>query len=171
MSTVQILTLVTNVSGSGPGHSAVVVGQTVFTFQDAFNGWLDKRSGWVIDSLSSYLRANEHRPALLQTLSKANPKSVVKYVNRSIANDDDYLGSGVCSQQVALAVNYALPKNIIFDPKGFDTPFGVFYCARRLALVTSETYSWPGRGKLGASVETRIVNKLKSDYPGVLKKI
>jgi hypothetical protein len=77
----------------------------------------------------------------------------------------------VCSTQVARAVNYALPQNIVFEPKGIDTPYGVFYCARRLKLVTGEQYTWPGRGKLTVGTWAGIVNKLKADYPSVLEKM
>lgn len=168
---VRILTLITNAGGSGPGHSAVVVDATVYTFEDVGGGWFQNGSGWRKVDLDTYLKNNEHRPALLQTLKTVTDAWVVEYVNQSIANDDDYLGSGVCSTQVAKAVNYALPQNIIFEPKGIDTPYGVFYCARRLKLVTGEQYLWPGRAKLTVGTWASIVNKLKADYPSVLEKM
>lgn len=162
---VKILTLISNTAaGEGPGHSAVAVGSTLYTFEDT-GGWFASGSGWKTLVSDSYLKANEHRPVLIQTIPLAAPGSVTKYVINSIANDDDYGGSGVCSQQVARAVNYALPRHIDFDPKGFDTPFGVYHCARRLGLVSSEEYFWPGRGKINALAWARIVNKLRADYP------
>lgn len=166
---VKIMTFVTNtVAGEGPGHSAVAVGSTVYTFEDT-GGWFSSGSGWKKLGMSSYMAANEHRPILIQSIPQAHGPWVTEYVDRSIANDDDYGGSGVCSQQVSRAVNYSLPQDIIFDPKGFDTPFGVYHCARRLGLVTAEEYFWPGRGKINALAWARIVNKLKADYPAAYK--
>lgn len=162
---VKILTFVTNVNGIGPGHSAVSVGKTVYTFEDVAGGWLQSGSGWLTLNYDSYLKKNEHRPVLAQTIKDANPGSVKKYVAKSIANDDDYIGSGVCSQQVAKAVNYALPANIDFDPPGFDTPFAVYHYARTLGLVVKEEYFWPGRSSLRVLTWASIVNKLMTDYP------
>ena len=151
---VRILTLVSNINGAGPGHSAVAVGDTVYTFEEALGGWLQSTSGWKTLGYDPYLADNEHRPVLAQTLVGAEPTYVTEYVQKSIANDDDYLGSGVCSQQVARAVNYSLPKDVDFDPKGFDTPFGVYHCARRLALVQKEEYDWPGRGSITVAIRS-----------------
>ena len=162
---VRILTLVTNIFGNGPGHSAVAVGDTVYTFEDAIGGWLDSDSGWIKTTYAPYLAKNEHRPVLAQTIVGATSGSVTNYVEQSIQNDDDYVGSGVCSQQVARAVNSALPPGIDFDPEGFDTPHRVYHCARQLALVSKEEYSWPGRGSIPMVTWAGIVNKLKSDYP------
>ncbi|REJ77943.1 MAG: hypothetical protein DWQ47_16425 [Acidobacteria bacterium] len=162
---VKIITLVTNIDGVGPGHSAVAVGDQLYTFEDMTGGWFQSNSGWKKLQYEPYLSNNEHRPALIQTIPSANPPSVTKYVNQSIADDDDYGSSGVCSQQVAMAVNYALPKDVIFNPKGFDTPFGVYWCARRLGLVSSEEYLWPGKSSVRFRTWMNIVNKLQSDYP------
>ncbi len=162
---VKIITLVTNLDGVGPGHSAVSVGEQLYTFEDIGGGWLQSGSGWKKERYEPYLAANEHRPALIQTIPQAYAAWVTEYVNKSIANDDDYLGSGVCSQQVARAVNYSLPKEIDFDPKGFDTPFGVYWCARRLKLVSNEEYLWPGKSSVRFRTWMNIVNKLQADYP------
>ncbi len=162
---VKILTLVSNtVAGEGPGHSAVAVGETVYTFEDA-SGWFNNRSGWKTLDYDDYLAANVRRPVLVQTVPAAVSNYVIEYVAKSIANDDDYGGSGVCSQQVSRAVNYSLPQHIIFDPKGFDTPFGVYHCARRLSLVSGEEYFWSGRKSINVLAWARIVNKLRADYP------
>jgi hypothetical protein len=166
---VKIWTLVSNTAaGEGPGHSAVQVGETIYTFEDT-GGWFDSGSGWKVVESRKYLAANEHRPVLIQSIPKANSASVQKYVTRSIENDDDYGGSGVCSQQVARAVNFALPAEIDFDPKGFDTPYGVYHCARRLELVDGEQYFWPGKGKINALAWARIVNKLRVDFPAAFR--
>ena len=160
---VRILTFVTNFNGSGPGHSAVAVGSKVYTFEDT-GGWFDSGSGWKKLNYTSYLASNTHRPVLAQTIPFANSALVTQYVDKSIKDDDDYIGSGVCSQQVARAVNWALPRSIDFDPKGFDTPFGVYHCARRLGVATKEEYTWTDRGSLRVLTWAGIVNKLRNDY-------
>jgi len=165
---VRILTFVTNVNGVGPGHSAVAVGSTVYTFEDT-GGWFNSGSAWKKLNYDQYLAGNTHRPVLVQTIPSANSGFVTEYVDQSIASDDDYIGSGVCSQQVARAVNYALPHNIDFDPRGFDTPFGVYHCARRLGVVGREEYDWSGRASLRVLVWSSIVNKLEADYPAALR--
>ncbi|MEK7724423.1 MAG: hypothetical protein AAB336_08765 [Acidobacteriota bacterium] len=166
---VRILTFVTNFDGAGPGHSAVAVDNTVYTFEDVANGWLQRGSGWKTLDYNTYLQANTHRPVLAQTITQSTSQLITDYVNKSIKNDDDYIGSGVCSTQVSKAVNYSLPKGIDFDPKGFDTPFGVYWCARRLGIVSSEDYVWADRKKLTVLTWAGIVNKLASDYPDALK--
>ena len=168
---VRLMTFVTNFSGLGPGHTAVAVDSTVYTFEDVGGGWLQPGSGWKKLDFTTYVKANEHRPLLLQTLSHVVADDIPEYVDMSIAKDDDYVGSGVCSTQVSRAINYALPAKIIFEPKGVDTPYGVFYCARRLQLVTKEEYFWPGRSKLSNKVWTNIVTKLQEDYPSVIDKM
>jgi hypothetical protein len=166
---VRILTFVSNFDGVGPGHSAVAVGNTVYTFEDVGSGWLQPGSGWKTLDYDQYLKANTHRPVLAQTITQSNYQLIIEYVNKSIKNDDDYMGSGVCSTQVSKAVNYSLPHGVDFDPKGLDTPFSVYYCARSLSIVTSEDYTWAERSKLLVRVWANIVNKLASDYPDALK--
>lgn len=162
---VKILTCVTNGGGIGPGHSAVCVSSDSHTFQDAGGGWLQDGSGWLTFGYEAYLAENKHRPVLLQTIPTAVGSYVNDYVAKSKADDDDYLGSGVCSQQVASAINYALPKDVIFDPKGFDTPFAVYHCAQRLSLVSTEEYLWPDRYSIGEGTRKRIEETLKVEYP------
>ena len=166
---VKILTFVTNLCGSGPGHSAVAVDKKVYTFEDIGGGWLQSGSGWKILDYDPYLQHNAHRPILIQTIRGANPSLIVEYVNKSIKNDDDYGGSGVCSTQVSKAVNYSLPKEIDFDPFGFDTPHGVYYCARNLHIVTSEEYIWAEGRKPWNPFKNDIIIKLMLDYPLALK--
>lgn len=169
---VRIMTFVTNGGGVGPGHSAVTVDGSVYTFEETVAGWFSATSGWKKLKYDDYLASNKHRPVLVQYLSsKAVGDRVTAYVNASIARDDDYgsLSAGVCSTQVSKAVDNSLPADIIFDPKGFDTPFGVYHCARRLQLVTKEEYFWPGQADMTIGQWSSIVNKLKSDFPAAHK--
>ncbi len=162
---VKILTFVSNFNGSGPGHSAVAVGSTVYTFEDVANGWLQSGSGWKKLIYGNYLKSNVHRPVLVQTISRASSYLVREYVNKSIKNDDDYIGSGVCSQQVAKAINYALPTSVDFDPVGFDTPYKVYHLARRLSLSVREDYTWPGRAAINYRAWQNIFLKLAYNFP------
>lgn len=166
---VKLLTLVTNYRGVGPGHSAVAVGSLVYTFEDHLNV-IGSGSAWRRIDYLDYLKQNSHRPALVQTLLHANPNQVERYIDLSRARDDDYLSSGVCSQLVAEAVDAGLP-HMAFDPKGFDTPLGVYRCARRLGLVLEEKYLWPGRDMIPRSDWKRIVSRLEADYPLAYKDI
>ncbi len=166
---VRILTLVTNGrGGTGPGHSALAVGSQVYTFGgggDGMGGNTSRStSGWKTLGYQSYLTTNGHRPVLVQFLNRVREQRVVQYVANSIASDEDYGTSGVCSQQVSWALDYALP-NLTFDPRWFDTPFRVYHCARRLGLVQREQYLWPQRASLNVLAWARIANKLRSDYP------
>jgi hypothetical protein len=153
---VSILTFVTNGQGVGPGHSAIQIENKCYSFENANDwfSWKTENSGWKILNVSDYYDKNAWRPILRQRLNqKCYSESVIEYINKSIKNDDDYISSGVCSTLVSKAINYALPAEIIFDPKGIDTPFGVFHCARRLGLVLSEDYTWADH--LAAMVEHR----------------
>jgi hypothetical protein len=67
-----------------------------------------------------------------------------------------------------MALDYALP-NLTFNPRGFDMPFGVYHCARRLGLVQREEYFWPQRASLNVLAWARVANKLRSDYPAAYR--
>ncbi len=162
---VKILTCVTNAGGVGPGHSAVCVSSNTHTFEDVGGAWFQDGSGWLQFDYKAYLKKNTHRPVLLQTIPTAVGSYVVEYIDKSKKRDDDYLGSGVCSQQVAKAVNYGLPKDVNFDPKGFDTPFAGYHCAQRLSVVSTEEYLWPDRHSIGEGTRKRIEEILKVEYP------
>jgi hypothetical protein len=148
------------------------VENTVYSFEnieDIFSV-ITESSGWKTFGFDAYLRQNSFRPVLIQTLNqKCNADYLVEYVDKSRKRDDDYLGSGVCSTQVSKAVNYALPQEIVFDPKGIDTPFGVYHCARRLGLVLSERYVWTDCKSVLVLTWAGIVNTLRSDYPAAYK--
>jgi len=142
---IAILTCVSNVMGAGPGHSAVVAYDSVYSFetvpwQNTFN------DGWNIFKIGKYLEHNAGRPVVIQELTQlVDLERVMRRVRTSMQNDDDYLGlpSGVCSTQVARALNAGTVQK--FDPKGIDTPYGVFKHATALGLVNRSYYYWPGK--------------------------
>jgi hypothetical protein len=164
-SEVVVVTCVTNTGGGmGPGHSAVAVGAKLYTFEALDYG--GNGSGWLVFDREAYFSKNAHRPLLLQTIrhTAVCPHLVGEYVRKSIRADDDYIGSGVCSTQVAKALDAAMPR-VRFEPRGFDTPYEVYRTARRLLLVAGERYLWPGRTGLEQTVKMRILAKLRADYP------
>ena len=160
-----ILTLVGNTkSGSGPGHTAVVVDDTVYSFENAgdwFSSPKKEKSGWISLSTASYVNKNSWRPIIVQELNPAhvNASSVLNYVKTSSAKDDDYLTSGVCSSQVSNAVDKATTKS--FNPKGVDTPFKVFQLANQRGLVSNTYLIW------GSPQQNAAQTKLDTDYASV----
>ena len=159
-----ILTCVTNIGGRGPGHSALVVDDTVHTFENA-GDWFSlptrERSGWRRFGRAAYLAQNTQRPVIVQVLDRVrvDAADAEAYVVRSTADDDDYIGSGVCSSQVANAVDAASPT-LVFNPRGIDTPYKVFHLARTMGLATTTYAIWAGTNANASA-------KLAKDYPSV----
>ncbi len=163
---IAILTLVSNVKGSGPGHSAIVAsGKTtsrVATFEE-----IGGATAWVILDTKTYLHQNRHRPVVVQELNeKVRPLDVVGYVLRSMKRLEGYMSSGVCSTQVAWAIDAGTVKK--FEPKGIDTPRQVYLLVKHQGLVKSTYYYWPGASAsvLGDTF-SKLQNKLATDYAGV----
>lgn len=94
----------------------------MFSFQQP--SWAN--SGWVTQKTSSYLNDNNWRPVVVQELrpSMVDVQKVYDYVQNSVSEDEDYGSSGVCSQQVSMAINAA--TSTTFNPPGFDTPYSVY---------------------------------------------
>jgi hypothetical protein len=162
-SEVAILTLVSNAAGYGPGHSAIVVQGTVYSFEQIKGPFGDS---WLVMPVKEYLAINEHRPVLVQELSeKVSAPDVVRYIENSANADDDYATSGVCSSQVGSAIEEGWGQP--FNPSGPDTPASIFEMAKNKGIV-SRTYSyWPGKDALPDSVKKRLTERLKKEYPGL----
>lgn len=162
-----ILTLVTNARGSGPGHSAVSIGSTVYSFEDWVSILVPFVSGWNTLGLTEYISNNAHRPFIISQLNgSVSEDKILRYVAFTRALSAGYLRSAaVCSTMVANAVNSAISGS--FDPDGMDTPWGVYQLAHSMGLVTSETVHWSGRGSLSQGVQDSILEKLRVDYPAV----
>ena len=163
---VAILTLVGNTeSGAGPGPTAIVVDNMVYSFENA-GDWFShpsrERSGWKSFTTRSYLAANSFRPVIVQELnpSTVNANAVMRYIRGSIAADDDYMGSGVCSSQVSNAVDAATRRT--FNPRGVDTPYKVFQLARSQGLASATYLIWP------APRQNAAATKLRTDYASVI---
>ena len=164
-----IMTFVTNGNGVGPGHSAIAFDDTVYSFE-AWGDWFNSHSGWITLNYDDYVATNAWRPIILQTLStKVNPPKSRSYIQRSMAADDDYGPSGVCSSQVASAVDAGLTFS--FDPDGIDTPYGLYWKARRAGLVLAENIIWEDQTSMTTLQWASIVNKLNFEYPQIAKRL
>lgn len=167
---VSILTCVSNWRGSGPGHTALVIGPTVYSFENAGDWFaVTERSGWQVFGVKSYLKDNEHRPVILQELtSRVDAGKAFGYIVRSMAGDDDYIGSGVCSSQVSNAIDAAW--NGSFNPAGVDTPHKVYTLANRSGIVADISWTWPGRDALPAKMRDDLMVRMRTEYPEVFRK-
>lgn len=163
-SKVAILTLVSNASGLGPGHSALAIANDVYTFEEIAGAYGDS---WLILRVRDYLQKNEHRPVVVQELNDSvNRTALMRYLQKSIQRDDDYLGSGVCSSQVANAIDAGTTKR--FNPIHVDTPRRVYELAKAAGIVARTYYYWPGEGRLHPYVRTILQDKMESEYARVL---
>jgi hypothetical protein len=167
---IAVLTLVSNVKGSGPGHSAIVAsGKTsskVATFEE-IGGSATTGTAWMIIDTKTYLLKNKHRPVVVQELNeKVRPLDVMDYVLRSMKRLEGFLSSGVCSMQVALAIDAGTVGE--FNPKGVDTPHKVYLLIKHRGLEKSTYHYWPGASAsaLGDAF-SKLQNKMATDYAGV----
>ena len=165
---VTLLTCVTNAGGVGPGHSAIVIEDTVYSFEAADYG--GNASGWLVISKTKYLANNEHRPVFLQELtSEVDPGKALQYIVQSISNDDDYGGSGVCSSQAASAIDAAYAGD--FNTWGVDKPYEIYQLAKELGIVAKEEMVWPGKDSLSGPVRNScnwVLDKLSKGYSWLL---
>jgi len=150
---VQLVTCVTNAGGIGPGHSAIAYNNTVYSFEQLDYG--KSGSGWLVIGLTKYINNNKHRPVILQELTSAvSAAKVLKYIQSSMRNDDDYIGSGVCSSQAAAAIDAAYSGT--FNTIGVDKPYEIYQLAKDKGIVKSETMHWAGEGDCNWFVRNRI---------------
>ena len=132
--TVSLVTCVTNAGGMGPGHSCLDINGTIYSFEGIDYG--GNKSGWIQVARTKYLGKNTHRPVIYQTLTSAVSEGrVLRYILASIADDDDYVGSGVCSSQAANAIEAGYAAS--FNTWGVDTPYDIYDLAQKKRIVTS----------------------------------
>jgi len=166
---VTLITCVTNAAGIGPGHSALAINGTVYSFQDASN-YGSSGSGWLVIGLKKYLGQNEHRPVILQELTSAiSVGKVLQYINKSRADDDDYGSSGVCSSQAASAIESGYASS--FNTWGIDKPYEIYQLAKKKGIVKKETMTWPGKNTIVQHHRNGcdwVLAKLKKGYSWML---
>lgn len=155
--TVSLVTCVTNAGGMGPGHSCIDINGTIYSFQGLDYG--GNNSAWVQSARSKYLGENAHRPVIFQRLSSAVADGkVLLYILASIADDDDYATSGVCSSQAANAIEAGYASN--FNTWGLDTPYDIYDLAKKKNMVSSESFHWSGESSCNFMVRGSITATL-----------
>ena len=143
-----LLTCVTNCQGLGPGHTAIVIDGFVYSFEKfigAFN--VSKSSAWVQFHTKDYLEANRHRPVIIQELKpeRTDATRIHDAIAASDLADTDYLSSGVCSQQAAVALSAGLKLNV--NPWGMDTPHNIYRFVKSVGAVAEEYYTFPDEAR------------------------
>ncbi|BCW87269.1 hypothetical protein sos41_03980 [Alphaproteobacteria bacterium SO-S41] len=157
---VGIITCVTNASGYGPGHTALWVGGTVYTFE-AMNSY----NAWLVMPASEYaaLSGNRKRPLVYYKLNgRVDGAKLGQYLRDEAAEWFERYGPSVCSQRASVALNEAAFGG--FDPKGYDTPYGVYWHAWNRQMVEEWWCVWKDPEGPGASAKQRIIDKLSADY-------
>jgi hypothetical protein len=139
-----LLTCVTNALGVGPGHSAIILDDEVFTFERVIGAsMVSDSSGWLRIKTVDYLKKNTFRPVVIQELEagKTNASLIYEYIAMSDMNDEDYLSSGVCSHAAINALSAGLPTAI--DPWGVNTPHAIYVAVKNSGYVSSSYYTFP----------------------------
>jgi len=157
---VGIITYVTNSNGVGPGHTALWVDGTCYSFEQMAKG-----NGWLVLGVDSYVNRaiNLGRPLVYYKLNGlVSPNSVEEYLLDDSAGLWPVYGPNVCSQRASLALNAGTFGG--FNPYGYDTPFGVYWCAWRRNIVSEWWAVWKKPSLQSASAQQRIYAKLESEY-------
>ncbi len=136
---VALLTCVSNFRGGGPGHTALILDDSVYTFEARSDF-----SGWHKFKTAAYLKENAYRPVVIQELSasRVNASAVMSYVVKSGARDDNFGWDGVCSQQAANALSAGM--NMVINPTwGMNTPYAVYNFIKQSGRVADSYHTWP----------------------------
>lgn len=166
---IAILTCVGNPGlPTGPGHSALIADSVCYTFENMGSNFSTTKSGWDVLKTTKYLKRpdNLKRPVIIQEIdtSKVKPKSVLTYIHGSMVADDDYGTSGVCSSQVANAIEAGIKGK--FNTRGLDKPRDVYLLAKSKRIVKKSYYIWDP--KLSGDSNTQF-SELRRYYSGSVK--
>ncbi|RYF80260.1 MAG: peptidoglycan-binding protein [Comamonadaceae bacterium] len=162
-----------NAGGLGPGHSLVVVGNDVYSYEGHGFG---SGGGWQFFNTRQYLmQMNPGRPALVQELNdgvKFGPMAA--YLVESLQRGDLYLIDGVCSSQAAVAIGKGSGSR--YNPVGTVLPKNLFDQLARANLVSRTYYYWPSEpaGLLAAGrglspAQAVLIGRLQREHPGIAK--
>lgn len=157
---IAILTCVTNGGGYGPGHTALVIDGTVYSFEPN----KQNASGWYTEASSTYIAGNKARPVILEYLKGVDQGKVLNQIKFEM-NKPLWWGTtgGVCSQSAAIVLNKGASSG--FDPSGYDTPYKVYWHAWEKEYVSYEKCIWPvAKSGVSADVQKRILATLFQDY-------
>ena len=97
-SEVAILTLVSNASGYGPGHSAIVVQGTVYSFEQIKGPFGDS---WLVMPVKEYLAINEHRPVLVHCAGGYRSSVAASLLQRHGFTDVSEIAGGLAAWEAA----------------------------------------------------------------------
>lgn len=154
-----IITCVTNANGYGPGHTALWIEGTCYSFER-----MGSQNGWLVTPVSTYvaLPLNRGRPLIYYRLNaRVNPTEVQRYLDNDSTGWSVY-GPNVCSQKASEALNRGAIGG--FDPKGYDTPYGVYWHAWNRNFVAEWWAVWKDPSAQSDAARQRIYDKLWDDY-------
>lgn len=157
---IGIITCVTNASGYGPGHTALWVGGKVYSFE-----LMSSYNAWLVMPAQDYanLPGNRKRPLVYFKLNgHVNATKLNDYLVAEASEWFERYGPSVCSQRASVALDSAIASG--FDPKGYDTPFGVYWCAWRKQIVEEWWAVWKDPSAQGKDAQDRIWAKLDTDF-------
>lgn len=139
-----VLTCVTNDGRVGPGHTAIVLDSTVYSFEGLTTN--SKQSSWKVIPVKRYLASNTHRPVVVQELKKTmDPAAVYQFIYKDDQSGADYGVNGLCSQRAALALSAA--STLVVDPVGMNTPYNLYSFLETMGVVR-DRYHIGNPGKL-----------------------
>jgi len=157
MPQLRIITCVTNAGGVGPGHTALWIDNTIYSFEQ-----MTSANAWLVQSFSTYINndTNKGRPVIAQTLnSNVNAQTVLDSVRAEAAEwFEQYSATNVCSMRASANLDAGASSG--FDPSGFDTPYKVYWLAWNKHYVGSERCVWQNRA---GDYESKR-QKLLADY-------
>jgi hypothetical protein len=156
---VGIITCVSNANGYGPGHTALWIDGTVYSFEQ-----MGSKNGWLVIKADEYADTaqNRGRPLVYYHLNERTSPNMVEEYLIGDAEGWSLYGPNVCSQRASLALNAGTLGG--FDPKGYDTPFGVYWCAWRRKMVGEWWAVWKEPSLQSEAAQARITAKLRDDY-------
>ncbi len=164
MPQLRIITCVTNAGGVGPGHTAIWIDNTIYSFER-----MTALNGWLVQPFSTYINndQNKSRPVIAQTLnSRVSAQTVLDTVRAEVDEwFEGYSGSNVCSQRGSTVLDSGASNG--FDPRGYDTPYGVYWHAWNKEYVGSERCVWQERGSNYESKRTKLLEDYQFDIGSV----
>lgn len=162
-----VMFMLGNAGGVGPGHSALVVGSDVYSFEDI--GFHVGDSWRILSTREFILQKNRTRPAIVQELSSAvQLKPLMAFLVESIQAGDLWAVDGFCSDLAAVAVSRGTLGRYV--PRGILPPHELFRQLQRAGLVSRSYYYWPDQPPAlampGAGVSHSIIaGRLQREFP------
>lgn len=157
---VGIITCISNGSGFGPGHTALWVDGTLYSFEQ-----MGSRNAWLVTPVEVYanLGINRGRPLIYYRLNgRVSADDVKAFLVKDSSGWSMPYGPNVCSQRASIALDAGTFGG--FNPHGIDTPFGVYWCAWRKQVVAEWWAVWKQPALQSTAAQKRIYSKLEEEY-------